>query len=165
MIESTDLPRIVLTSQQPEETITYCRRTTDQETINKTLVRKLFEDVWNNADDNAAVKYLARNYTDYALGPLQFVEGQCGMTGPSTMRALVGRLRSAFPNVTFYILQMIAEGDRVAVHFIGLGTHTGKLGNVDPSGEEVDIVGSAIHRIVHGRITDSYHFLHIIGLD
>jgi len=165
MIESTDVPRIALTRPQPEEARPHRRRSTDQETINKILVRKLFEDVWNNANENAAVKYLSGDYTDYAVGPLQCVEGQCRMTGPTTMKALVVRLRSAFPNVTFYILQMIAEKDRVAVHFIGAGTHTGKLGNVDPTGEEVDIMGSAIHRVVGGKITDSYHFLHIAGLD
>jgi predicted SnoaL-like aldol condensation-catalyzing enzyme len=164
MIESTDLPPIVVTKRQPKETSPYPRRDTDQETINKAIVRKLFEDVWNNAEDDAAVKYLAANYTNYAVGPLECIEGQCRMTGPISMQALVGCLRSPFPNVTFYILQMIAEGDRVAVHFIGAGTHKGKFGNVDPSGEEVDIVGFAIHRIVNRKLMDSYHFLRIIGL-
>jgi predicted ester cyclase len=164
MIESTELPPIVVRKQQATETNPYLRRDTDQETINKALVRKLFEDVWNNADDDSAVKYLAANYTDYRVGPLPCVEGQCGMTGPITMKTLVGRLRSAFPNVVFYILQMVAEGDRVAVHFIGAGTHKGKFGSVDPSGEEVDISGSAIHRIAGGQITDSYHFFYITGL-
>lgn len=164
MIESRDLPAFVVTKQQPKETSSYPHRDIDQETTNKAIVRKLFEDLWNNADHDAAVKYLAANYTDYAVGPLLCVEGQCRMTGPITMKTLVGRLRSAFPNVTFYILQMVAENDRVAVHFIGTGTHKGKFGNVDPSGEEVDIVGSAIHRVVGGKIADSYHFLHIMGL-
>jgi len=36
---------------------------------------------------------------------------------------------------------MIAERIEWAVHCIGAGTHKGKFGNVDPSGEEVDIVG------------------------
>lgn len=164
MIEPRDLPAIVVKEQQTKETSPDPDGDMDKEATNKALVRKLFEDLWNNADHDAAVKYLAANYTDHVVGPLQCVEGQCRMTGPITMKALVGRLRSAFPNVTFHILQMIAERDRVAVHFIGAGTHKGKFGNVDPSGKEVDIVGSAIHRVVGGKITDSYHFLHVIGL-
>jgi len=164
MIESRDVAAIDVAKKQPKEAGLYPDPDVDQETANKALVRRLFEDLWNDSDNEAAVNYLAANYTDYAVGPLECVEGQCAMTGPQTMEALVGRLRSAFPNVIFYILQMVAESDRVAVHFIGAGTHKGILGNVDPSSKEVDVVGSAIHRVVNGKITDSYHFLHITGL-
>ena len=49
---------------------------------------------------------------------------------------------------------MLAEGDRVAVHLAGCGTHLGLFQGCPPTGREWAASCTAIYRIDEGRIAD-----------
>jgi len=72
--------------------------------------------------------------------------------------------RGAFPDIHFTIEHIIAEGDDVAVHLKGTGTHNGPLMGLAPTGKHVTITGAAIHRLAGGRIVETYEFVDKMGL-
>jgi predicted ester cyclase len=91
---------------------------------NKNLVRRLVDEVVNqrNAD---ALDDLARG--DFAR----------------LARRWISPFRSAFPDFTMRIVELVAEGDTVVGHFKCSGTHSGEWLGVAPTGrrfEDVDEV-------------------------
>jgi steroid delta-isomerase-like uncharacterized protein len=78
--------------------------------------------------------------------------------------------RQAFPDLRITIEQIVAEGDLVAVRFIGEGTNTGAANGLPATGKPIRIAGMAILRIVDGKVVeqwpsfDQLDFLRQLGL-
>ena len=69
-------------------------------------------------------------------------------------RAVV-ETRTAFPDWTLYIEDMIAEGDQVAALWRAHGTHTGKLeGLPPPAGKRLVVRGITLARVEDGKIVE-----------
>jgi predicted ester cyclase len=65
--------------------------------------------------------------------------------------------RSAFPDMTFTVNLLIESGDLVVSNWTVTGTHTGTaFYDVLPSGEPVEINGTAILRIRDGQIVEHW---------
>ena len=65
----------------------------------------------------------------------------------------------AFPDLTYAIDQMVAEGDRIAFRWLMEGTHTeaggpGLIGDLDPTDAAIDVSGINIARIEDGQIAE-----------
>ncbi|WP_081419005.1 ester cyclase [Paenibacillus sp. Leaf72] len=57
-----------------------------------------------------------------APGAIFFVPGQAEpMRGPAGYLAIIGMMRSGFPDIKWTLEEMVAEGDKVAVRFIMRG--------------------------------------------
>ena len=65
--------------------------------------------------------------------------------------------RSAFPDMTFTVNLVIESGDLVVSNWTVKGTHTGSaFYDVAPSGEPVEINGTAILRMRDGKIVEHW---------
>jgi predicted ester cyclase len=65
--------------------------------------------------------------------------------------------RSAFPDMAFTVNLLVESGDLVVSNWTVRGTHTGTaFFDVAPSGEAVEINGTAILRIRDGRIVEHW---------
>ncbi len=65
--------------------------------------------------------------------------------------------RAAFPDMTFSVNLLIEQGDLVVSNWTVKGTHTGEpFYDVPPSGEPVEINGTAILRITDGKIAEHW---------
>jgi predicted ester cyclase len=73
-------------------------------------------------------------------------------------------LRAAFPDREDVILEVIAEGDQVGLLFRLMGTHTGNLFGIPPTGRKVDVAEVALLRVVDGRITEGWFMADEAGL-
>jgi predicted ester cyclase len=101
---------------------------------NKALVRRLVDEVVNARDESAVD---------------ELVEGEFA----ETVRRWIGPFRDAFPDFRMEIVELIAEGDRVAAHFRCSGTHRGKWRGVAPTGRSfTDVDEIYIFRVRDGRI-------------
>ena len=98
---------------------------------NKALVRRLYEAV--NAGDEAAVRDLA---------------------APEFAERLLAAVRSgrAQFDAPWQVLDLIAEGDRVAVHWKREGTHTGEYNGIAPTGKRVAFDGVRVWQLAEGKI-------------
>ena len=60
----------------------------------------------------------------------------------------------AFPDINHHILDIVAEGDKVAVRLNITGTHKGEYQGIPPTGKEVSIDGMDFLAIVDGKIVE-----------
>jgi steroid delta-isomerase-like uncharacterized protein len=65
-------------------------------------------------------------------------------------------LRDAMPDFHIDVQDLFADGDRVAVRFIGRGTHTSPLVGEAPTDNELALHGIMIYRIDNGLIAEDW---------
>jgi steroid delta-isomerase-like uncharacterized protein len=102
---------------------------------NKAIVRRLWDEVWNQANLAVAGEIFDPAYAEHE-------------------KAFVPIWRSAFPDTRHTIEDMIAEGDKVVTRFTVRGTHHGTYMNIPPTGKSITVTGIWIHRLMDGRIVE-----------
>jgi predicted ester cyclase len=102
---------------------------------NKALVRRLVDEVINEGDTDAIDEIFAPE-----LAP--------------RMRRLFGSFRSAFPDWREEIVELVAEGDRVAGRFRCYGTHKGEFLGAAPTGRQQEVDEVFFVRMEGGRFVD-----------
>jgi steroid delta-isomerase-like uncharacterized protein len=117
---------------------------------NKTICRRVFEDVWNNRNLAVIEELYAANFTVHDPQSPDFGRG------PEAARKTVNYYLSAFPDTRFTIDDMVAEGDRVVVRWSVRGTHRGDLGGIVPTGRNVNITGITMYRLSNNKIVEEY---------
>ncbi len=117
---------------------------------NKALVRRAFEEIWNQGNLDAVGEFCA---DDYVLHDPMVPEE---VRGPEGFRSYVATFRNAFPDLEFTIEDELAEGDRVATRYSARGTHRGELMGVAPSGNRIAVTGIVISRISGGKFTEAW---------
>jgi predicted ester cyclase len=103
--------------------------------INKTIVRRLWNEVWNQA--NLAV---IDEIFDHAYGEHE--------------KAWGARWFAAFADTHFSIEDMVAEGDKVVTRFIVHAVHQGTFMDISATGITIAMSGIWIHRLENGRIVE-----------
>ena len=66
------------------------------------------------------------------------------------------RLREAFPDLQTEPRVVFAQGELVAVHLAGRGTHVGVFQGVPPTGRRWSAQCTAIYRVLDGRIAEAW---------
>ena len=98
---------------------------------NKELVRRLVDEVVNGRDE-AVLDEVA--------------DGEVA----AAARGWIGPFRRAFPDFRMEIVELIAEGDKVAAHFKCSGTHEGEWRGTPPTGRRFE----GVHEIYMFTIRD-----------
>jgi steroid delta-isomerase-like uncharacterized protein len=125
---------------------------------NKALVRRSFEEVFNQGNLDAVEEIFA---SDYVLHDPTTPEEIRGIEG---MRQYVSIYRTAFPDLQQSIEDQFAEGEKVATRLIGRGTHQGELLGIPPTGNRVEAPGIVINRISGGKIAESWANYDALGM-
>jgi predicted ester cyclase len=86
----------------------------------------------------------------------QYLAGEEELLADETLRQRDEAFRSAFPDAESTAIQVIAEGDLVAVHLTGRGTHLGTFQGCPPTGREWSATCTAIYRVEAGRIAEAW---------
>jgi len=122
----------------------------------KDLVRRLFEDVFNEQRLDLTGEIMAEEYVEHAVEPFGRQEpGQ--VHGPSHQRGVVGWLRAQFPDLRMTIQSIVAEGELVAVRVRSKGTNLGSLGGVaPPTGKRFAAEQSHWYRVADGRLCEHW---------
>jgi steroid delta-isomerase-like uncharacterized protein len=124
---------------------------------NKALVRRLVEEDLNGGNPAAADEIVAVDFVDHTNPPgLQY--------GLESHKQIVAIFRTAFPDVTWTIEDMIAEGDKVAVRLPMRGTHHGKFFGIPPTGKQVTVTGIHVLRVADGKIAEHWGNNNDLGL-
>lgn len=126
---------------------------------NKALVRRWFEEVWNQGREETIDELFAANGIGYGLG-----DTEAAVHGPGEIKPFVRNLRGALPDIHMKIEDSMAEGDRVTVRITVEGTHKGGQLGVAPTGRRVRIEGIVIVRISNGQIVEGWNSWDQLGL-
>lgn len=114
---------------------------------NKAVARDFLDEIWNRSNFAVVDDFLARDYDGHSSTVIR---------GPEGAVAFIPRLREAFPDFEFSILDQIAEGDKVATRWILSGTHEGEFQGVPPSGTHVEMTGITIFRVANGKLIEGW---------
>jgi steroid delta-isomerase-like uncharacterized protein len=84
--------------------------------------------------------------------------------GPAAAKEFIGRLREGFPDITFRVDEMIAEGHTVATRWTSTGTHGGEFMGYEPTEQRSTIGGMTFFRFDGGLIAEGWTQLDTLGL-
>jgi len=79
---------------------------------NMDLVRRHFEEIWNRRDAQACDELMAEDFVENGAAPFE-ARAPGRVSGPGAMRGTVGWLTAQFPDLTFEIEAIVADGDLV----------------------------------------------------
>ena len=125
---------------------------------NEALVRRHFDESWNQQDDDAVDEIFAEDFVGYSSGSSDPIRGREGVK-----QSLDGYL-SAFPNLQMTIEELVADDDKVAVRWFAEGTHNGDLLGMPPTGKSVEVGGIDIFTIVDEQIREAHGLYDQAGL-
>ncbi len=123
----------------------------------KAIVRRLFEELWNQGKLDVADEIFA---TDYIFH--EPVAGE--VRGPEGFKQFVSMYRIAFPDLQFRIEDQIAEGDKIVTRWIATGTHKGELMGISPTSVQVTVTGIGIARTDGGKIVEFWDNYDALGM-
>ncbi len=64
--------------------------------------------------------------------------------------------RAGMPDFNIEVLDLLAEGDKVAIRWLGSGTHHGSFYGEPPTSKNVVLYGTTIFRVQDGRIAEDW---------
>jgi predicted ester cyclase len=116
------------------------------------VVSTLHRELWGTGDRTAIDRHVAPDARTEMTG----FEGST----IETMREDVDRYFAAFSDVSTEILDVIESGDRVAMWWRTVGTHTGPYGEIapEPTGKRVTMEGVDLFRVIGERIVEVRSF-------
>jgi steroid delta-isomerase-like uncharacterized protein len=125
---------------------------------NKAIVRRCFKEIWSKGNLDLIDQLVATNFTDHdPASPVQVV-------GRDGLRQHVNMYRSAFPDLTFTVDDILAEDNKVTARWTARGTHKGMLLGIAPTGQQVTTEGITIIRIANGKIAESWVTWDALGM-
>jgi steroid delta-isomerase-like uncharacterized protein len=125
---------------------------------NKAAVRHFWEDHLNTG--NAA---LCEN--DFAPDAVNHDPNSPSVPpGPEGIGQLITQYRTAFPDLTATVEDLIAEGDKVAYRLTFRGTNQGELMGMPATGKQVTYTGIGIDKVVNGTIMEMWLNFDALGL-
>jgi steroid delta-isomerase-like uncharacterized protein len=117
-------------------------------TANRATARSYFEEVLNHGNMSAAEAIVPPEIQfHYPLGEL---------SGAGAVKGYIAAFRNAFPDVHFTVVDVVAEGDRVAARWTLAGSQTGEFRGKAPTGRRVSVPGITVFHVVNGKIHEMW---------
>ena len=120
---------------------------------NKQLVRRWFEEVWNNGRADLIEEMFDENGIAHGLSD----DPEKPIKGPKDYTPFYNLFREAFPNMMVVIEDMVAEGDKVTARCSVRGKHEGNFRGLAATQSPVNFTGMTIVRIADGKIVEAWN--------
>ena len=120
---------------------------------NRALVRRWFEEVWNQGRAEAIEEMFDEEGVAYGLAD----ESGAELRGPAHFRAFHQRFREAFPDLVVSVDDAISEGDRVAARCTVRGSHRGDTLGFRATERPVEFTGMTFARVRGGKIVEAWN--------
>jgi steroid delta-isomerase-like uncharacterized protein len=114
-------------------------------TLNESVIRRYFQELFNQGRLELIEELLHPEYVNHSPSP--------GVpAGRDGLRVIVPALRSAFPDLTYTIEELVVGADAVATRTTLRGTHRGDFFGLPASGRAFCVQQMTIERFAQGRI-------------
>jgi predicted ester cyclase len=120
---------------------------------NKAIVRGFIE-AYNKRNIDSLDEFVAPDYVDHTNN-IQGLEG---------LKQLMNMGLIGVPDWHETIEDIIAEGDKVWVSLAYMGTHTGEMFGITPTGNKITTTAVDIYRIVNGKLAEYWNVTDKLGL-
>lgn len=116
---------------------------------NKALFRS-FVDAWNRRDTEQMQR---------CWSPDLIHHGRTGALRREQVADVMGTFMRAFPDLTFHIDQLVADGDYVAARMTVTATHRDDLGELRATGRRIEVSVMGQVRVCGGRIAEHWNVM------
>ena len=123
---------------------------------NKAVVRKWIEQGWNKHNIAMIDETYLPNFAQHGGGP--------DLNSAAELKVFVADYLKAFPDLTFTIEDLVAEGDRVVWRFVATATHQGPLMGIPATGRRASVTGIVVFRIANDRIAEGWLNLDVLTM-
>lgn len=113
-------------------------------------VRKVFEGVWNEGDTSIAAQIYADSYVAHIANVSSTIAGM------DEFIQFVALFRALSPDLSFTIDDQICQADKVATRWTVRIQNKGDFSGNGVVGEEIAVTGMSMHRLVDGRLVESW---------
>ncbi|MBT8349929.1 MAG: ester cyclase [Deltaproteobacteria bacterium] len=113
----------------------------------KVLATRIVQEIWNEGNLDLADEIIAPDYADN-------VAGDGSPVGPDGFKKSVAGIKSAFPDFSITIDDMISEKDKVALLWTFKGTHKGELMGIAPTDKNVEFDGVYLYKFADGKLVE-----------
>ncbi len=122
------------------------------------LSRRIFEEVWNAKNPDAADQLIADDYVhhDPQSPPVP--------TGVQGYKGFVRYYLNAFPDLRFDVLETVVNGDTASTRWTVTGTHSGDLEGLPRTGRRISVEGMSLAHYKNGRIAESWNVWDALGM-
>jgi SnoaL-like polyketide cyclase len=121
---------------------------------NKALIRRWFEEVWNQKREATVHELIAPDAIVYGLSP---DKSGPPPRGPEPFLAFWRQFCGAFPDIHITVEDVIAERDLTCARISFTGTHRGPHLGVAPTANRVSATGLCLTRWRDGQITEAWN--------
>jgi steroid delta-isomerase-like uncharacterized protein len=126
---------------------------------NEVLVRRWFDEIWNQGNTAAAHELLAP----------RAVLHEASVTGEPSLdlenfTTHWAAIRTAIPDIHFDVVFSFEAGEHVAARLVVTGTHTGRGLGIEPSGRSFRVTGMVIARVRDGKMIEGWNNFDLLGL-
>ena len=121
---------------------------------NKLIATEWFEQVWNQRDEAAIDRLFHPGGKCYG-----FPDGDTTLSGPEAFKVAHRTFVGAFPDIHVKLLDIVAEGDHVAIRWKATMTHTGDDLGFAATGRSVSLSGSSFIIISENQITEGWNHM------
>jgi steroid delta-isomerase-like uncharacterized protein len=140
------------------------RRQVVSEEENKALVRKFFEEVWNNRNLDYLDEVYSPDFVLHALWQNTSAGGAIEASGTEPAKQVIGGWFEGFPDIKVTVEDQVAEGDLVGSRHSSHGTHTNTFMGMPATGKEATVTGMTVTRIADGRIVEAWTSWDALGM-
>jgi steroid delta-isomerase-like uncharacterized protein len=120
--------------------------------VNVELVRRWFQEVWNEGRIETVEELLGPDAVIHGLG-----EQGMAVRGPKAFLNFFSTMRTAFPDMRVQVEQVICEGEWFATRFSAVMSYTGGGLGFPANGKKAKVDGMAMGRILDGKIAEGWN--------
>jgi predicted ester cyclase len=127
-----------------------CKTQTELEELNKSVVQSYWDGKWNERRPEILDELLTQDVINH---------GSDIMNGIEEYKQIYGMYLSAIDESKIFVEQLIAEGDRVVSQCRIQGIQNGQIGDISPTGNEINVRIFTVFRLVDGKIAEEWEIL------
>jgi ketosteroid isomerase-like protein len=125
---------------------------------NKSVVRRLFDELWNKGNLQVADEIIAPTYQHHDASTPDLGKG------PESEKKRVTLYRNAFHDFRLNMEDLLADGETVVARWSCRGVHKGELNGIAPTGKQFAITGVTIARFSNGKVVEGFVNWDALGL-
>jgi predicted ester cyclase len=126
--------------------------------VNKAVIRRLFEEVFNRGDVEVIDEIVAEEVIGHDATSEEPKRGR------ASVKQVAILFRTAFPGAQYPLADVIAEDDKVVARWGLQGIHQAEFMDVAPTQRAVKVTGIVIYRLAEQKIVEYWGNFDTLGL-
>lgn len=126
---------------------------------NKVVFRRFYDEVLNERKIGVMDELNDPRLVDHSR-----VIPQNGLSDSEAAKLAIASLHKGFPDISWRVDDMVAEGDRVVARWTAQGTQNGEFMGMPPTGKHVQFSGIEIIRIANDKAIEHWEIFDAMGL-